>query len=239
MSLLCRAVDATWAVEWEGEPAPAASPDEPVTYLFHVGLNSGTSSHRFVLQLDGRPVVSFDTAGGTENRAWTIEGQDGARLQLLTTRIGGFDERFGFMALTLPRRQLGDGPPRFRIVPEAAGSQDYVLVFEQPRDAVGEGGRGGGRPKGGRRLLTADVSHLGPAIPVVARAAGREVHRGELALGHTRVEIGVPEGVTDSVRVEIEAAGRTLLDRAGGLPPGRDARIPRRSPHSHVDIGYS
>ena len=49
VSLLCRAVDATWAVEWEGEAAPAASPDEPVTYLFHVGLNSGTSSHRFEL----------------------------------------------------------------------------------------------------------------------------------------------------------------------------------------------
>ena len=238
VSLLCRAVDATWAVEWEAEPPPAASPEEPVTYVFHVGLNSGTSSHRFELRLDGRPVVTFDTAGGTENRGWTIEGSDGARLQLLTTRIGGFDERFGFMALTLPRRQLGDGPPRFRIVPEAAGSQDYVLVFEEPVTPWAKVAAEEAVLKGGRRLLTADVSHLGPAIPVVVRTAGREVHRGELGTGHTRIEVGVPEGVTDSVRVEIEAAGRTLLDQPVALLPVA-ARAFHVIPHSHVDIGYS
>ncbi|HYN03333.1 MAG TPA: hypothetical protein VE359_12870 [Vicinamibacteria bacterium] len=238
VSLLCRAVDATWAVEWEAEPPPAVSPEEPVTYVFHVGLNSGTSSHRFELQLDGRPVVTFDTAGGTENRAWTVEGQDGARLQLLTTRIGGFDERFGFMAVTLPRRQLHDGPPRFRIVPETAASQDYVLVFEQPVTPWAKVAAEEAVLKGGRRLLTADVSHLGPAVPVVLRAAGREVHRGELALGHTRIEIGVPEGVTDSVRVEIEAAGGTLLDQPVALLPVA-TRAFHVIPHSHVDIGYS
>lgn len=238
VSLLCRAVDATWAIDWEGEPAPAASPDEPVTYVFHVGLNSGTSPHRFELQLDGRPLVPFDTAGGVENRAWTVEGRDGARLQLLTTRIGSFDERFGFMALTVPRKRLGDGPPRFRIVPEAAGSQDYVLVFEEPVTAWAKVAAEEAILKGGRRLLTADVSHLGPAVPVVVRAAGREVHRGELVTGHTRIAIGVPEGGTNSVRVEIEAAGRTLLDEAMPLLPVA-TRVFHVIPHSHVDIGYS
>ena len=238
VSLLCRAVDTTWAIEWEGEPAPPGGPDEPVTYVFHVGLNSGTTPHRFELQLDGRSLVTFDTAGGTENRGWTVEGRDGARLQLLTTRIGSFDERFGFMALTVPRGRLGDGAPRFRIVPEPAGSQDYVLVFEEPVTAWAKVSAEEAVLKGGRRLLTADVSHLGPPAPVVLRAAGREVHRGELATGHTRIDVGVPEGVTGSVRVEIEAEGRTLLDDAAPLRPvaTRELHI---IPHSHVDIGYS
>ena len=61
VSLLCRAVDPTWAIAWEGEPP---GPGETATYVFHVGLNSGPSSHRFELQLDGRPLVAFDTAGG-------------------------------------------------------------------------------------------------------------------------------------------------------------------------------
>jgi alpha-mannosidase len=238
VSLLCRAVDATWAIEWEGEPAPAAPPDEAVTYVFHVGLNSGTSAHRFELQLDGRPLATFDTAGGTENRSWTLEGQDGARLRLLATRIGSFDERFGFMALTLPRARLGDGPPRFRIVPEAAGSQDYVLLFEEPVTEWAKVAAEEAVLEGGRRLLTADVSHLGPATPVVVRAAGNEVHRGELGTGHTRIEIGVPEGVRDSVRLEIEAGGRTLLDERVALLPVA-ARVFHLIPHSHVDIGYS
>ena len=72
----------------------------------------------------------------------------------------------------------------------------------------------------------------------MVKAAGREVHRGELGTGHTRIEVGVPEGVTDSVRVEIEAAGRTLLDEAVALAPVA-ARAFHVIPHSHVDIGYS
>jgi hypothetical protein len=67
VSLLCRAVDPTWAIEWDGEPPPSLLPDDTVTYVWHVGLNSGTSPHRFELHLDGRPVVAFDTAGGTAN----------------------------------------------------------------------------------------------------------------------------------------------------------------------------
>jgi hypothetical protein len=237
VSLLCRAVDPTWAIEWEGEPPPAVAPDETVTYVWHVGLNSGTSPHRFELLLDGRTLVAFDTAGGTANRDWAVEGRDGSRLHLLTTRIGSFDERFGFMALALPRRVLADRPPRLRIEPEAAGSQDYVLVFEEPAAEWARVGAEHAVLEGGRRLLVADVSHLGPATPVTVSAAGREVHRGELGTGHTRIEIGLPRGVSGSVRVEVDA-GRRVLDETVPLA----AVVPRTLhliPHSHVDIGYS
>jgi hypothetical protein len=238
VSLVCRAVDATWAVEWEGEPAPPVSPGEPVTYVWHAGLNTGTSPHRFELQIDGRAVVTFDTSGGLAKRAFSAEGADGARLHFLTARIGAFDERFGFMAVTLARRQLGDAPPRFRIVPEAAGSQDYVLVFEEPVTAWAKVTTEEAVLKGGRRLLTADVSHLGPAAPVTVKAAGREVLRGELATGHSGLAIGVPEGVTGSVRIEIESAGATVLDETVALRPVTDRSF-HLVPHSHVDIGYS
>lgn len=238
VSLLCRAVDPTWAVEWEGEPAPPGAPDETVTHVFHVGLNSGTSPHRFELHLDGRAVAAFDTAGGTGNREWTVDGTDGARLHFLTTRIGSFDERFGFLALALPRRQLGDGPPRFRLVPEAAGSQDYVLLFEEPATAWAKVAAEEAVLRGGRRLLSADVSHLGPAVPVTVRVAGQEVVRGQLATGHTRLAIGVPEGAQESVRVEIEAEGRRLLEETVALGPVA-TRAFHLIPHSHVDIGYS
>jgi hypothetical protein len=238
VSLLCRAVDPTWAIEWEGAPAPPGAPDETVTYVLHVGLNSGASSHRFELHLDGRAVAGFDTAGGTGNREWTVEGQDGARLHFLTTRIGSFDERFGFLAVALPRRRLGGGPPRFRLVPDAAGSQDYVLVFEEPVTAWAKVAAEEAVLKGGRRLLSADVSHLGPAVPVTVRAAGQVVVRGELATGHTRLAIGVPEGSQDSVRVEIEAEGRRLLEETVALGPVTP-RAFHLIPHSHVDIGYS
>jgi hypothetical protein len=238
VSLLCRAVDRTWAIEWEGDPAPGVGPEETVTYVWHVGLNSGRSPHRFELQLDGRSLVTFDTGGGVENRGWTVEGTDGARLHFLTTRIGSFDERFGFMALAAPRRLLDEGPARIRIVPEAAGSQDYVLVFEEPVTAWARVAAEEAILKGGRRLLSPDVSHLGLAVPVTVEAAGQEVHRGELGPGHTRMAIAVPEGVTGSVHVKVAASGETLLDETVALSPVAP-RTFHLIPHSHVDIGYS
>ena len=123
-------------------------------------------------------------------------------------------------------------------MPEVAGSQDYVLVFEEPVTAWAKVAAEEAVLKGGRRLLTADVSHLGPAVPVVVKTEGREAHRGALATGHTRIDVGVPEGVTGSVRVAIEAAGRTLLDEAVPLRPVATREL-HVIPHSHVDIGYS
>ena len=123
-------------------------------------------------------------------------------------------------------------------MPEAASSQDYVLVFEEPVAAWAKVAAEEAVLAGGRRLLTADVSHLGPPVPVTVRAAGQEVHRGELGTGQTRLAIGVPESAGESVRVEIEAAGCRLLDEAVALGPVA-SRAFHVIPHSHVDIGYS
>ncbi|MFN8092758.1 MAG: glycoside hydrolase family 38 C-terminal domain-containing protein [Vicinamibacteria bacterium] len=238
VALLCRAVDASWAIEWEAEPPPDVAPDAPVSYVFHAGLNSSGESHRFTLLLDGAALLSFDTGGGTAHREWTATGADGARLSMKTTRIGSFDERFGFMTLTVPRRRLGSGPPRLRVEPEAAGHQDYVLVYQEPVRAFARVAAEEAILAGGRRRLTADVSHLGPDAPVVVEVAGREVHHGTAALGHTAVVVGVPDGASSPVGVAIRVGGETVLREDVALAP-----VARRTfhlvPHSHVDIGYS
>jgi alpha-mannosidase len=238
VALLCRAIDASWAIEWEAEPPPDVAPDTPVSYVLHAGLNSGSEAHRFTLALDGGSLLSFDTGGGTANGAWTVEGAGGARLSMRTTRIGSFDERFGFLTLTIPRRRLGAGPPRLRIVPEAAGSQDYVLVYQEPVRAFARVAAEEAILKGGRRRLTADVSRLGPDAPIVVEIAGREVHRGTAPLGHSAVAVGVPEGAASPVAVAIRVGGETVLQEDVALAP-----VARRTfhlvPHSHVDVGYS
>ena len=238
VSLLSRAIDPGWTIAWEAEEPPAVAADALVTYVWHAGLNSGREPHRFELRLDDRPLVPFDTGGGTERRAWAVDVKDGVRLAFRTTRLGSFDERFGFMELSLPRRLLGEGRPRLSIVPEAAGNQDYVLVFEEPVRAWARLAVEEAVLTGGRRLLTADVSHLGPPAPVVATAAGREVFRGTLATGHTQLALPVPEGFAGSVPIRLESAGAALLDEVATLAPV-PTRVFHLVPHSHVDIGYS
>ena len=81
VSLLCRAVDATWAIEWEGEPAPAAAPDATVTYVWHVGLNSGRARTASLCSSTAGRSSRSTRPAATENREWTVDGQDGARLR--------------------------------------------------------------------------------------------------------------------------------------------------------------
>jgi hypothetical protein len=50
VSLLCRAVDPTWAIEWDGEPPPAVAPRRRSLRLERQP-NSGTSPHRFELRV--------------------------------------------------------------------------------------------------------------------------------------------------------------------------------------------
>ena len=172
VSLLCRAVDATWAIEWEGEPAPAASPDEPVTYVFHVGLNSGTvaaplraaarrppARHVRHRRRDGEPRVDGrgrgrrappppDDAHRQLRRALRLHGPDAAPLAA----------RGRTPALPRSCRR----PPGARTTCSCSRSRSTEWAKVAAEEAV---------LKGGRRLLTADVSHLGPAVPV--RGEGR------------------------------------------------------------------
>ena len=159
-TLLSRATDGRMAVEWEGEAAPPGAPDAPVTYLWHAGTASGHGAHRFTLSVNGRAIATFRSGRSARDREWSIAGEAGAMLSFATTRVGQFDELFGFMWLTAPRALFGTGVPRFRVVGEAAGSQDYYLG---PQEAVEEWVRV--RPEeavfaDGQRAVRVAISHV-------------------------------------------------------------------------------
>ena len=212
-ALLTRTTDGKMAVEWEAEAPPPGRGDEPVSFLWHAGFASGYGAHRFTLSVNGSGAGNLHVR--PRHRATArgrVAGAGGATLAFQTTRVGTFNELFGLMMLTVPRRGRRRGPPRFAVVGEAAGSQDYYMTFEEPVARPGLARRvEQARFKDGRRVVRLEVSHIGNAAPFVVRSGGRDARVGDAASRAT----------TDA----LAAAG------SGGAPtarPHRSGRWPRR-----------
>ncbi len=236
-TLLVRAVDGAWRVEWEGQAAPAGPQDERVVYLWHGGLASGYGAHRFTLTVNGQPCATFTSGRDATDRAWTRQGESGCTLAFQTIRVGTFNELFGLMMLTIPRRVVGAAAPRFAVVGEAAGSQDYYLGPETPVEAFVRVRPEQARFKDGRRAVRLEVSHLAGPAPVVVRTGGTTLHTGTLNPGYNLATMAVDDRAA-SQRITVEVSGRVASDMMVSLPPVRAWEI-HLLPHSHVDIGYS
>ena len=236
-ALLTRAVDGTRRIEWEGQPAPGGPADEPVIYLWHGGLASGYGAHRFALSVNGLACATFRSGRDTADSTWKVDGENGCRLEFQTTRVGMFNELFGLMKLTVPRRVVGTGAPRFVVVGEAGGSQDYYMTFKEPVEAWTRARGEQARYRDGTRLVRLDVSHVGAPAPFVVRSGKRMLASGTLALGYNEIVLGVDAG-TRSLPIAVEVAGHEAGSVTAALLPVRDWEL-HLLPHSHVDIGYS
>jgi hypothetical protein len=131
-TLLSRATDGRMSVAWIGEPIPPGWSGDTVTYLWHAGTASGYGAHAFTFSINGTEVATFRSGRTAEDGEWTVAGAGGASLSFRTTRVGTFNELFGFMWVTGPRSLFGTGAPQFSVLGEAAGSQDYYLGPEEP-----------------------------------------------------------------------------------------------------------
>ncbi len=236
-ALLTRAVDGRRVIEWEGEPAPPGPDDERVVYLWHGGLASGYGAHRFTLSVNGTTCTSFTSGRDTADRNWVREGEGGCTLSFRTLRIGTFNELFGLAMLSVPRRIVGTAAPRFSVVGEAAGNQDYYMTFEERVESWIRLRPEQARFKDGRRVVRLEVSRIGERAEMVARTGSTELHRGTLNPGYNLLSLPVA-GTLTSLPIEVAVDGRTVAEENLALPPVRAWEI-HLLPHSHVDIGYS
>jgi len=237
-TLLSRATDGNMAVEWEGEALPAEPSNELVTYLWNAGTASGYGAHRFSLFVNGRLCATFMSGQTTADRDWVTRGDGASLLWFTTTRVGTFNELFGFMWVTAPRSFFGSGAPRFRIVGEAANSQDYYLG---PKEPVRSWIRA--RPEeavltGGQRAVRFEISLVGAPATVALKTGAQTLWTGTAQPGFTSTLVPAGPNQQMSLPVVAELDGRPVFDDTLVLLPVRHRDI-HLLPHSHVDIGYS
>jgi hypothetical protein len=236
-TLLSRATTGRMSVVWAAEPIPPGAAADHVTYLWHAGTASGYGAHAFTFAINGTPVVTFRSGKTPEDRAWTVTGETGVTLSFRTTRVGTFNELFGFMWVTAPRSIFGTGAPRFSVTGEAAGNQDYYLG---PQEQVQTFARA--RPEeavfaSGERAIRVEISTTRDPEPVRIEAGGTPV-LSEAQPGYTSLLIPAGPNADRSLDVSIAIGKDAPASQTLALKTVK-ARTLHLLPHSHVDIGYS
>lgn len=241
-ALIGRASDGAMAVEWQTEPVPGGRRGGPATFVWLAGLATGKGGHRFDLEIDGRPGLSFRTSADSKRREWRETGPGGLALRFETVMVDQFDELFGFMWLEVPAALLRLGRPlALRVTGEKAGSNDWFMIFRDDlRREVWARGEQALVRKGGRlfQIVRVETSHLGPPGGAVVSCDGEKA-RLELKLGYNALEFLLP-AVDRKRTAAIEVALDDGSVRRGELEV--EPVVPREIwllPHSHVDIGYS
>jgi alpha-mannosidase len=236
-SLLSRATTGRMTAAWTGEAAPPGAAGDLVTYLWHAGTASGSGAHAFTFAVNGTPVAAFRSGKSVDDREWTVTGERGAVLSFRTTRIGTFNELFGFMWVTAPRSLFGAGAPQFSVTGEAAGSQDYYLgpqervetfVRARPEEAV---------LASGERAVRVEISSTRDPESVRLEAGGAPIVS-ETQPGYTSLLVPAGANTDRSMSVTITVGTDAPVTQALALKTVT-SRTLHLLPHSHVDIGYS
>ncbi len=236
-ALLSRATDGRMRVAWVGEAVPPGAPDEFVTYLWHAGTASGSGAHAFTFSINDTPIATFRSGRTVDDRVWAVAGAGGSMLSFRTTRVGTFNELFGFMWVTAPRSVFGTGSPRFSVTGEAASSQDYYLGPEEPvRTYVRV------RPEeavfaSGERALRVEVSSAADPEDIRIEAGGSVV-RDRTRTGYSSFLIPAGPNTDRNLAVSVTVGTRAPVSETLALKTVK-ARALHLLPHSHVDIGYS
>jgi alpha-mannosidase len=237
-TLLSRATDGRMSVAWLGEPVPPGAADDRITYLWHAGTASGSGAHAFTFAVNGTAVATFRSGKTADDRAWTIAGEGGATLSFRATRVGTFNELFGFMWVTAPRSRFGTGAPQFSVTGAAAGSQDYYLGPQEPVRTFVRA-----RPEeavfaSGERAIRIEISTARDPEAVRIEAGGGAAVVSETQPGYTSLLIPAGPNTDRSLPVSITVGSGAPVSQALALKAVRN-RVLHLLPHSHVDIGYS
>jgi hypothetical protein len=241
--LLVRSLDASRAIEWETEPAPAAIDGEFASFIWMFALQVDPAGHRFGLSVDGEPWLEFRNPPTNDVRDWTINGPRGASLRFRATMIDRFNDLMGYAILRVPRASLIPGKPlRIRVSGESAGSRAWYITFQAAakeraelaalpavvRDAVGN-----------YQPLVLSVIHLGePVDAIISTSFGKEERR-TLELGGNRFDLRHPEvkEPTD-ITVRVRVADKDVYVLSATVAPVRHWTV-NLVQHAHTDVGYT
>jgi hypothetical protein len=236
-TLLSRATDGRMSVAWIGEPIPPAWSGDTVTYLWHAGTASGYGAHTFTFSINGTPAATFRSGRSAEDREWTVAGTGGATLSFRTTRVGTFNELFGFMWVTGPRSLFGTDAPQFSVVGEAAESQDYYLGPEEPVRTFVRVRSEEAVFASGERAIRVEMSSASESESVRIEAGGSAVSSHVLP-GYRSLLLPAGPNTDRSLAVSIAVGNSAPTTQTLVLETVTPVAL-HLLPHSHVDIGYS
>ncbi len=218
-ALLVRSEDGRESIVWETAAAPATAATKRFSFVWLAGIDAGAGRRRFTLHVNGQAWFVFRGPAAGVN-GFQVNGPLDSRLTFAATHTDRYDDRFGYMFLTLPGGVLSAGEKlRLRVTAEAAGTRDWYMTFErrvehgvEAENVFGLVEEAGAR----RQLVRAHIEHLAPPTDAIVRV-------GELEPVSARLEFGSNPLLLPAPRVERETPVQVRV--AAGHGPAQETEI--------------
>ncbi|WP_340111569.1 glycoside hydrolase family 38 C-terminal domain-containing protein [Maribellus mangrovi] len=237
--LLIRATDGKSSMEWQTEAVPEKLKQEYVTFVWLAGLGSSPGKASFSLEINGRPTFEFWVDGKDE---WKLENPEGMTLSFHKDLIDQHGDRFGFMYLKVPAKQLEKGKPlnlkvrggRFDLTSWYMTFKFEIkngLSFKSFPAIVENNGKES-------QLGVAGVLHFGNPGPAKIYIEDKLVKEQHVNFGYNYLKVNLPKvenETTVGYRLEV---GDFSEEGQLSLKPIRKWRV-NFVQHSHTDIGYT
>lgn len=238
-SLIIRATDGKYSMEWQTEKVPATIKEKYVTFVWLAGIGSSPGLSDMTLTINNSGRITFRTDG---KKDWTISNTDGSELFFHSDMEDQHGDKFGFMFLRIPSGNVEKGKP---LTLKMTGGNDkktsWYMTFQMPVRSgltvrpfpaiIRENGQS-------KQLASGNILYFG--LPETARiyVDGKLVKQQELRFGANYLRLGLPEvKQKKSIKFKLEAGAFSQELKLEQFPV-RKWQV-NLVQHSHTDIGYT
>lgn len=238
-SLLVRATDGQSSMEWTTAPVPEGVDTEYVTFLWLAGLGSSPGAATFDLAIHDRTAFTF-TVDGSDR--WRVEGADGSSLSFQSEFVDQHGDRFGYMLLRKPARDVRSGEVlNLRVTGGNQRKTSWYMTFKFPLES-GFSLRAmpalTGREGEEEQVCLAGILHVGEPAQARIHMGGRLVEEARVVFGYNPVRVRVRAvSETTEIGYRLEIGDRTW-EGTVTLEPVRRWQV-HFVQHTHTDIGYT
>lgn len=238
-SLIIRATDGNYSMEWLTEKVPVTIREKFVTFVWLAGIGSSPGFSDMTLTVNTTRKITFHTDGKKE---WKIQSADGSELFFHSDMDDQHGDKFGFMFLRIPAAKVEKGKPlNLKMTGGNDQKTSWYMTFRMPvrfgltvrtyPAIIRENGQN-------KQLVSGNIMHFGS--PEMARISvdGKLIKQQEIKFGANYFRIGLPEVKKNTkVNFKLEVGQHTEEARLERFPV-RQWQV-NLVQHSHTDIGYT
>ncbi len=238
-SMLIRATDGTSTMEWKTSPAPAKPETEFISFVWLAGVGSSPGKASFDVAVNGQNRFTFWTDGSDE---WLLKAGDGSSLWFKKDMIDQHGDRFGFMFLTIPVKNLKAGMPlKVKVSGGKFNKTSWYMTFKFPlKNGMNFKALPAISEINGKKyqLGVAGILHFGEPAKAKVFIDNQLIKDTVVNFGYNYVKVRLPEVKQKAlVDYRLEVAGQNWTGKLE-LNPVREWRV-NFVQHSHTDIGYT
>ncbi|MBN2280267.1 MAG: hypothetical protein JXQ65_06790 [Candidatus Marinimicrobia bacterium] len=236
-ALLVRANSGNMAIEWETEPVRFSDQSDQVKFIWVAGVGCNLGTHNFDLFVNDKQNFSFQSI---DQENWEVKGEKGGKLSFQSVMIDMARDRFGLMALTLPKSMLAEGKPvRLKIVGRHEDSNAWIMTFKEALKEKISVTPTNSLLKNGNQSIKMNWVYFGEPVEAEVLINDSVIQKVQLDKVFNRLTLSVPAVVKpDQVNLQVRIKNREILNENFILNPIKKFTL-NMVQHTHTDIGYT